>query len=57
MQTAIIVAFNLSQWFNRTTNEVMYYFSGLSSTQWGILSACAVTFGFLCMRSNDLRKR
>ncbi|QEG39799.1 hypothetical protein UC8_17970 [Roseimaritima ulvae] len=54
MITALLVAYNFS--FHYAVDELVRYCSNLNSTQWGILSACAVAFGFLCMKSNDVRK-
>ncbi len=55
MNIALLVAYRFS--FHYAFEELVRYCSHLNSTQWGILSACAVAFGFLCMKSNDVRKR
>ena len=52
MKSAFLASLNLRYAFE----DLMRYCSDLNTTQWGILSACAVAFGFLCMRSNDVRK-
>ncbi|WP_153556900.1 hypothetical protein [Roseimaritima sediminicola] len=42
--------------FRYALDDLVRYCNNLNMTQWGILAACAVAFGFLCMRSTDLRK-
>jgi len=56
MLTAALIAFSIQTWFRDSTGELLRYFSQLNTTQWGIVSACAVAFGFFCMRSHDVRK-
>lgn len=50
-----ILAFSLSQWFQDATTELSSYFSTMNTTQWGIVSACAVAFGFLCLKGTGLK--
>ena len=48
-------AFSLSQWFSDALHELVYYFDHLNTTEWAIISASAVIFGFLCLRGTSLR--
>jgi hypothetical protein len=50
-----ILAFSLTGWFQDALTEFTRYFSTMNVTQWGIVSACAVFFGFLCLRGTGLR--
>jgi hypothetical protein len=50
-----IIAFSLSRWFSDALGELTRYFSHLNSTQWAILSASAVAFGFMCLKGQSLR--
>ena len=47
------VSFDVSM--SEAVNELLQYFSHMSVLEWGIVSSSAVLFGFLCMRSQDLR--
>lgn len=49
------LAFSASQWFSDATYELIQYFDHLNSTEWAILSACAVAFGFICLKGQSLR--
>jgi hypothetical protein len=51
-----ILAFSLSQWFQDAVAELSGYFATMNTTQWGIVSACAVGFGFLCLRGTGLKR-
>jgi hypothetical protein len=48
-------AFSLSQWFSDAIQELVHYFDHLNTTEWAIISASAVAFGFLCLRGTSLR--
>ena len=50
----ILAAFSFSDWFSSATHELVYYFNHMNTTQWGIVSACAVAFGFLCLKGTGL---
>jgi hypothetical protein len=54
LQTLLGLGFRA--WFSDALDELLRYFGDMNTTQWGILSACAVAFGFFCMRSQDLRR-
>lgn len=47
---------SLQLWFMDAFNELVDYFHHMSVTQWAIISAMAVSFGFLCMRGNALNR-
>ncbi|KAA1262291.1 hypothetical protein LF1_48540 [Rubripirellula obstinata] len=50
-----ILAFSLTGWFQDALGELTRYFSTMNVTQWGIVSACSVFFGFLCLRGTGLK--
>ncbi len=52
----ILAAFSFSDWFSSATHELVYYFNHMNTTQWGIVSACAVAFGFLCLKGTGLNR-
>ena len=56
MFNALIAAFSLSGWFSAATHELLYYFNHMNTTQWGIVAACAVSFGFLCLKGTGLNR-
>ena len=51
----IIANQSLTTWFFDSWAEVVVYFHSMSVTQWGVISASAVAFGFLCLRGNGLQ--
>ena len=56
MQTELLLAaFSLSGWFFEAWSELVRYFNTMNTTQWGVVSACAVAFGFLCLKGTSLR--
>jgi hypothetical protein len=56
MPDAILAAFSLSVWFSSATRELVYYFNHMNTMQWGIVSACAVAFGFLCLKGTGANR-
>ena len=54
METTILAAFSLSGYFIDAWGEFTRYFGSMNQTQWGIVSACAVAFVFLCLIGNNL---
>jgi len=46
---------SLTTWFFESWAELVRYFHDMSVTQWGVVSASAVAFGFLCLRGNGIR--
>ena len=48
--TIDILAFSLTSWFHDAWGEMARYMLNLNTWQWGIVSACAVVFGFLCLK-------
>ena len=56
MITELLLAFSFGDWFRDASNELTRYFSHMNTTQWGIVSACSVTFGFLCLKGTGLKR-
>ena len=56
MLTALFNGFSLSGWFFDAWGELVRYFNNMSTTQWGVVSACAVAFGFLCLKGTALNR-
>lgn len=54
MNTAIITAFSITGWFSSVVRWVTSSFNSMDVTQWGIVAACAVVFGFLCLKGTAL---
>lgn len=44
----------IQQWFLDNWGELTRYFSSMNTWQWGVVSACAVAFGFLCLRGHKI---
>lgn len=55
MKTILLAAFTLSRWFWESWAELTTYFDDFSVTQWAVISASTVAFGFLCLRGNTLK--
>ena len=56
MLNALVTAFSVTDWFYSAMHELVYYFNHMNTTQWGIVSACAVTFGFLCLKGTGINR-
>jgi len=54
MLEMIIANQSLTTWFFEAWFELVRYFHSMSITQWGVVSASAVAFGFLCLRGNGI---
>ena len=54
MNTAIITAFSISGWFSSVMRILGGAFNTMDITQWGIVAASAVIFGFLCLKGTAL---
>jgi len=50
-----LLAVSISSWFNDAFYELVHYFDHLNSTEWAIISASAVAFGFICLKGESLR--
>jgi hypothetical protein len=48
--------FSFSNWFSEARYDLMRYFDTLNSTEWGIISATAVAFGFICLKGDSIRR-
>jgi hypothetical protein len=55
MITDGLLAFSFRNWWSQVTAELVNYFHHMDVTQWMIISACGVTFGFLCLRGTGVR--
>lgn len=56
MLDVILANFSLSTWFFDAWAELVRYFNTMNTTQWGVVSACAVAFGFLCLKGNGINR-
>lgn len=50
-----LLALSLQRWFRDAFVELTRYFEQMSTTQYGILAAATVAFGFLCLRGYQIR--
>jgi len=48
--------FSIRVWFWDAWGEAVRYFSGMDTTHYGILAACAVAFGFLCLKGPGIHR-
>ena len=42
--------------FSHACDELIRYFSTWNTTQYGIVAACAVAFGFICLRGTGINR-
>lgn len=56
MLTAIVTGFSFSTWFFDSWSDLVRYFNTMNSTQWAVVSASAVTFGFLCLKGSGVNR-
>ncbi|TWT54693.1 hypothetical protein Pla22_23440 [Rubripirellula amarantea] len=54
--TIDILAFSLTLWLSDAWGELVRYLANLNTWQWGIVSACAVVFGFLCLKGTGINR-
>ena len=50
-----LLAASISRWFWQSWAELTHYFDDFSVTQWAVIAASTVAFGFLCLRGNALK--
>jgi hypothetical protein len=55
MLLAFYHEYSLKQWFGDASAELWHYFITMTPTHWMIISACAVFFGFLCLRGTGIK--
>lgn len=55
MTKLTLAAFSLTQWFSSAWTELSVYVTRMNTTQWGIVAASTVAFGFLCLRGTQIR--
>ncbi len=56
MQFELLARFSVTDWFFSAWGELVRYFNSMDTTQWGVVSACAVAFGFLCLKGTALNR-
>ena len=56
MLDVILANFSLSTWFFDAWAELVRYFNTMNTTQWGVLSASVVAFGFLCLKGTGINR-
>jgi hypothetical protein len=56
MLTPLLLGSFLTDWIYQAQSEFTRGFNSMSVTQWGIVSAVAVIFGFLCLKGNAVRE-
>jgi hypothetical protein len=56
MLTAILSRLSISGWFFEAWAELVRYFNTMNTIQWGVVSACAVAFGFLCLKGTGINR-
>jgi len=56
MEAAVLASFSLSGWFFDVWTELTRWFNTMNTTQWGIVSAAAVIFGFLCLQGSGINR-
>ena len=56
MFTSIVADFSFTLWFFDAWSDLVRYFGTMNTYQWGIVSACAVTFGFLCLKGSGINR-
>ena len=56
MLAALFTRFSLSGWFFEAWTEMVHYFNAMNTIQWGVVSACAVTFGFMCLKGTGIHR-
>ena len=56
MLNAVFARFSFSSWFFEAWAELVRYFNAMNTIQWGVVAACAVAFGFLCLRGTGINR-
>ena len=56
MLNAIFANFSFSAWFFEAWSDLVRYFHTMNTLQWGIVSASAVIFGFLCLKGSGINR-
>ena len=56
MEITILAAFSLTGYFMDAWGEFTRYFGTMNQTQWAVVSACAVAFGFLCLKGSNANR-
>ena len=56
MDPNLLGYFSLRGWFFEAWTELVHWFNHMNTTQWGIVSASAVVFGFLCLKGSGVNR-
>lgn len=54
--TMLVLSFSIRSWLMQVSHELTNYFEHLSTTQYAILAAATVAFGFLCLKGHAIRR-
>ena len=52
----LLANISLSTWFFEAWAELVEHFHKMNATQWGVLSASTVIFGFLCLKGTGINR-
>ncbi|EMI51859.1 hypothetical protein RSSM_06705 [Rhodopirellula sallentina SM41] len=55
MMDYFFLAFSVVDWFWDSWYELRHYATHLNKTQWAIMAAASVLFGFVCLKGNTLK--
>ena len=55
MIETVLAAFSLTSWFWAAWYELCSYIDHMTTTQWGIVAASTVAFGFMCLRGHSIK--
>ncbi len=55
MQLATLLA-SVATWISSISSEIYGLFNQMNTIQWGIVSTCAVIFGFLCLKGSGANR-
>ncbi|QDV61040.1 hypothetical protein [Crateriforma conspicua] len=53
--TYLLAGFSVTRWLWSAWGELCSYTLHMSTTQWGILAASTIAFGFMCLRGYDIK--
>ena len=56
MQSAIVTAFSITGWASEAWNELVRFYWSMNVTQYGVVAACAVAFGFICLKGTGINR-
>ncbi|MEM9587385.1 MAG: hypothetical protein AAGA03_08885 [Planctomycetota bacterium] len=56
MNSALLYAWSFSGWFWAAWRELCRYIDRMGTTEWAVMAAAAVAFGFLCLKGHSLKQ-